>query len=128
MRKILVAIPLVAALAGCTFGSISSLPMEVEGIGTVYRYQGRANFSHQIEEADRMITEHCKSLGGHPIVVGRDMRDLGVVAMGGGSSVTTFSAVGTGPVVSGMARSAGGLSGGGLRNYNQEIFYKCVPD
>ena len=46
-------------LSACTHGSVSQLPMHIEGVGTVYRYEGRANFAHQRAEADRIITEDC---------------------------------------------------------------------
>lgn len=41
-----------------TYGHISG-PMEFEGIGSVYRYEGNANFSWQHDEAQRMMGEHC---------------------------------------------------------------------
>lgn len=131
MRNTVLPITAVLTLAGCTFGSISSTPQEIEGVGTVYRYQGRANFAHQIAEADRMLTEHCKELnGGNPVIVDVQKRDLGVVAMGNGQSATRINATGTGtPYATSVLGTATTTSSGtmaGVRNFNQEIFFKCV--
>lgn len=123
----------VLVLGGCTHASISSIPREIEGVGTVYQYQGRANFSHQFAEADRRITEHCKTVnGGHPVIVDLQKRDLGVVAIDSGQSTTQFNATATGtPYATNISGAATTTSSGGttgLRNYNQEILYKCVAD
>ena len=45
MRRGLIALAVMTA--GCTHASVSSVPIEIPGVGTVYRYQGRANFVHQ---------------------------------------------------------------------------------
>jgi hypothetical protein len=133
MRVVALSVVAVVALAGCTHASISSIPLQIEGVGTVYRYQGRANFAHQIAEADRMITEDCKAKnGGRPVIVDLQKRDLGIVAMDTGQSTTRINATATGTPyatnVSGTATttSSGGMTG--LRNFNQEILYKCVTD
>ena len=84
-------------LGGCTHASISSIPLEIEGVGTVYRYQGRANFPHQIAEADRRIAEDCKQKnGGKPVIVDLKKKYLGQVDMGGGESRTRINATVTG--------------------------------
>jgi hypothetical protein len=121
----------VIVLGGCTHASISSIPLEIEGVGTVYRYQGRANFSHQIAEADRIITEDCKQRnGGQPVIVDLKKQYLGQVEMGGGESRTSINAISTGTgnyaQVTGTARTTSTNGGGSLANYNQEIMYKCV--
>jgi len=133
MRIVVLTIATVVALAGCTHASISSIPLEIEGVGTVYRYQGRANFAHQIAEADRMITEDCKAKnGGRPVIIDLQKRDLGIVAMDTGQSTTRINATATGSPhatnVTGTATttSSGGMTG--LRNFNQEILYKCVTN
>jgi len=133
MRTVLKAVTMVAILAGCTHASISSIPMEIEGVGTVYRYQGRANFSHQIAEADRMLTEHCKTLnGGRPVIVDMQKRDLGMVTMGSGQSFTHLNATGTGTPYStnlmGTATTTSSGTTSGMRNLNQEILFKCVAE
>ncbi|HMS85514.1 MAG TPA: hypothetical protein PKD12_17870 [Nitrospira sp.] len=133
MRTVFNAVTMVAILAGCTHASISSIPMEIEGVGTVYRYQGRANFSHQIAEADRLLTEHCKALNnGRPVIVDLQKRDLGMVTMGSGQSSTHFNATGTGtPYSTNLMGSATTFSSGttsGMRNLNQEILFKCVAE
>jgi hypothetical protein len=105
--------------------------LEIEGVGTVYRYQGRANFPHQIAEADRMIAEDCKlKNGGRPVIVDLKKQYLGQVDMGGGESRTRVNATVTGTgnsaQITGTARTTSADSGGSLANYNQEILYKCV--
>lgn len=133
MERACIAILCVSVLGGCTHASISSIPLEIEGIGTVYRYQGRANFSHQITEADRMISEDCRQRnGGRPVIVDLKKQYLGQVDMGGGESRTKINATVTGAgnysQLSGTARTKTTGSGGSLANYNQEILYKCVAD
>jgi hypothetical protein len=133
MRNAFLPVATVLALAGCTHGSISSIPQQIEGVGTVYRYQGRANFAHQISEADRMITEHCKALnGGRPVIVDLQKRDLGIVAMGTGQSTTQINATATGtPYATNITGAATTTSAGsmtGLRNFNQEILFRCVTE
>ncbi len=122
-----------ALLVGCTHGSVSQIPMEIPGIGTVYRYEGRANFAHQRAEADRMMTEDCKAKnGGRPVIVDLQKRDLGIVTLGSGSSTTQLDARAAGypyaANVSGTATTTSSVSATGLRNYNQEVLYKCVND
>ena len=122
-----------AALAGCTHASISSIPMQIEGVGTVYRYQGRANFSHQIAEADKMIVEDCKSRnGGKPVIVDLQKRDLGIVAFDSGQANTRINATATrnpyNTNISGTATTTISGSTTAMRNYNQEILYKCVTE
>lgn len=117
----------VFALAGCTHGNISSTPMEIPGVGTVYRYQGRANFAHQMAEADRLMAEECKARnGGKPVMVNLQQRDLGMMAIGSGQANTTFNATGTGNSVAGTARTTSTSTMSGLRNMNQEILFRCV--
>lgn len=122
-----------ALLMGCTHGSVSQIPIEIEGVGTVYRYEGRANFAHQRAEADRMMIEDCKAKnGGRPVIVDLQKRDLGIVALGGGSSTTRINATATGTPyaanVSGTGTTTSSSSTTALRNYNQEILYKCTKD
>lgn len=133
MKTIIQVLAAIVTLAGCTHASISSIPLEIEGVGTVYRYQGRANFSHQIAEADRMITEDCKARnGGRPVIIDLQKRDLGIIAMDSGQATTRINATATGnPYSTNVTGTASTTSSGGmtaLRNYNQEILYKCVTD
>lgn len=135
MKKVLAIIAVAGAVltAACTHASISSVPMEIEGVGTVYRYQGRANFAHQIAEADRLITEDCKARnGGQPVIVDLQKRDIGSIAVGGAQSNTQLraNAVGASGVVT-VAGTANTTTTGtttAMRNYNQDILYKCVTD
>jgi hypothetical protein len=124
-------LPLILALAACTHASVSAVPIELTGIGTVYRYQGRANFAHQIAEADRVMTEECKKInGGKPVIVTQQMRDLGIVALGNSQSTTNLNAtanqVGSSTYVHGTVTTSTTGSAGGLRNMNQELLFKCV--
>ena len=133
MRKVFPALVAAVALSGCTHSSISSIPMQIEGVGTVYRYQGRANFAHQIAEGDHMITEDCKARnGGHPVIVNIQKRDLGIVAIDSGQATTHINGTATGNPystnVTGTATTTSTGSTTALRNYNQEILYKCVTD
>jgi hypothetical protein len=114
-------------VSGCTFASVSSLPINVPGHGEVYRYQGRANFPHQIAEADRMIVEDCKARnGGRPQIVDLSKQDLGVIAMGSGSSTTNLAGSVVGNSISGVANTTSSGTASTMRNMNQEILYKCV--
>ena len=131
MRAIPLLFPLIV-LAACTHASVSTVPVEIPGIGTVYRYQGRANFAHQFAEADRLMIEQCKNInGGRPVVVTQQMRDLGMVAMGNSQSTTNLNATGNRSgqttYVQGTATTSTFGSAGAMRNMNQEILFKCVP-
>ena len=133
MRTLFVALPLILTTVACTHGAVSSIPQEIQGVGTVYRYQGRANFSHQIAEADKLITDHCLSVnGGKPVVVDLQKRDLGMEIFNSGSSSTTFNGTFTGSQnqanVYGRANRSSMESASALRNMNQEILYKCVKN
>lgn len=118
MRNATLPIVAMLILAGCTHASISSIPLEIEGVGTVYRYQGQANFAHQIAKADRMITEHCRVLnGGSPVIVDMQKRDLGTVSMSSGQSATRLNASGTGtPYATNITGTATTTSSGTMRD------------
>lgn len=125
---------LVITLLGCTHGSVSNIPLEIKGVGTVYRYQGRANFSHQIAEADKMMTEHCQKLnGGKPVIVDLQKKDLGMVVVGSTNSNTQVRAnantntnTSTSKTqITGTANTQSIGSATALQNTNQEILYKC---
>ena len=133
MKKLLTTITLLSLLHGCsvipTYASISSIPMHIEGVGDVYRYEGRANFPHQMKIADEMLVEHCDNLsGGTPNIVSIEKIDLGLIPIGGGST-TTFDAnantIGNQTGISGTARTTS-TEPAMLRNFNQEIHFHCV--
>ena len=116
-----------AALAGCTHASVSSVPVQIEGIGEVFRYEGRANFSHQMAKADEMMKATCiEKNGGHPVVIDLQKRDLGMVYFGSGQSNTTLNASTYGNRTSGNASTSMYASGSAVNNLNQEILFKCV--
>lgn len=130
MKPMLMLFALVV-LGACTHASVSNVPMEIPGIGTVYRYQGRANFAHQFSEADRLMTEQCKTInGGKPVVVTQQMRDLGLVSIGNSQATTNLSATttrsGGSAYTQGTATTRTVSSDGGMRNMNQEVLFKCV--
>ena len=129
MNKLIAFTAVAATLSGCTHASISSVPLYIEGIGEVYRYEGRANFSHQIKKADEMMIAACKERnGGHPVVVDLKKRDLGTVNLGASQASTTFSTTSSGNNTYGTASTTAYGSGSGLKNQNQEILFRCVVD
>jgi hypothetical protein len=133
MGKGISALGAVLTLAGCTHAAISSTPMEIPGVGTVYRYQGRANYAFQIEEGDRLMAEDCKARnGGHPVIVDLQKRDMGSVAIGSGTSTTTANVNAYGnrnnATATGTATTNSVGTVGTSRKVNQEILYKCVTD
>ena len=80
-----------------------------------------------------MITEDCKARnGGHPVIVNIQKRDLGIVAIDSGQATTHINGTATGNPystnVTGTATTTSTGSTTALRNYNQEILYKCVTD
>jgi hypothetical protein len=130
MKKVVFSLSIISMLAACTHGAVSTTPMEVQGIGKVYRYQGRANFSHQLAEADRMMGEHCKSVNnGTPVVVNLQKRDLGTLSVGSGNALTTMNANAVGGsgyvAAAAIANTQATASVSTMRNINQEIYYKC---
>ena len=131
--RLFLALPVVILTVACTHGVVSNIPQEIPGVGTVYRYQGRANFSHQIAEADKMMMEHCKAVnGGRPVVVDLQKRDLGVGVISSGSSNTNLNATVTGTGYPNQARVMGTATTKttgtttAMRNMNQEIMYRCI--
>lgn len=77
---------IITFLYACTHASISQIPQMINN-QEVYTYQGRANFSHQISEADDKIKEHCKNVnGGSPVIVSRNNQSLGYVVTGNTST------------------------------------------
>lgn len=135
MKKAIGGILLLGALTACTHGVVATTAMEVPGVGTVYRYQGRANFAHQIAEADKMMAEHCAKVnGGRPIIVDLEKRDLGTVAVGSSNSTTRFNATATSDSARNQARISGTAntqtlsSASMMRNMNQEITYRCAAN
>ena len=119
--------------AGCvpTYGAISSTPLIVQGVGEVYRYQGRANFAHQFEVADRQMAEHCQRLnGGRAVMVAHQTRNVGFGGIMQGQSNTIMSGTATGgpglSTATGTATTTGFGTGSVMANQNQEILFRCV--
>ncbi len=114
------------ALQACSHASVSDVPLELPGVGTVYRYEGRANFSHQFAAADRAMQEKCKSVnGGSPVIVSAQKRSLGYISMGTGTTSTNTYATASGNTVS--ATTYGTVSPApGMLNQNQELLFRCV--
>ena len=130
--KLFGTIALAISLVACTHGSVSNIPLEIKGVGTVYRYQGRANFSHQIAEADKMMTEHCQKInGGKPVIVDLQKKDLGMVVVGSTNSNTQVRANANTNTATNKTQIAGTANtqsigtASALQNTNQEILYKC---
>jgi hypothetical protein len=111
MRKLL-AFFFVAALPACTHSTVSEVPFQLPDGTLAYRYQGRANFAHQMADADRTMAEHCQRVnGGRPVVVAAETRRIGTGGIAQGS------------VSSGFATGAFTTAA----NQNQELIYRCVP-
>lgn len=99
MKKALIA---VLALGACTYAQVSATPVQLPDGGEGYRYTGRANFAHQMQEADRVMAETCAARGGRPLIVEQGERNIG----------------------------AGGFINGGTvmmsANRQQDIIFRCV--
>lgn len=129
MKKVLFLAGILSILVGCTFAHVSSTPMEVEGVGKVYRYEGRSNFSHQLEKADEVMAETCnQENGGYPVMVDLRQKDLGVVMLGSGQSTTNLSASSFGNTTYGTATTSSYGSANALKNQNQVILFKCATE
>jgi hypothetical protein len=131
--KLLKAIAVLALCSGCvpTYGAISSTPMIVQGVGEVYRYQGRANFAHQFEVADQQMAAHCQRVnGGRAVMVAHQTRNVGFGGIMQGQSNTVMSGTATGgpglASVTGAAATTGFGTGSVMANQNQEILFRCV--
>ena len=123
-------VPFVAVatiVSACTYAATSTIPVEIQGGDIAYRYEGRANFPHQIAEADRAMTAQClKANGGKPVIVNLQKRTIGV---GGIANTSTTGRV-DGTLTGSNYQGTGATFGTGLvstmANQNQEILYRCV--
>lgn len=128
MRRIAL-VAFAAAVSACTFGHVSTVPMDVPGIGQVYRYEGRANFAHQSVEAERQMAQACQERGGgRPVMVDLSKRDVGVIGISQAQTSGTFNAQTMGSTTTGSSSGYAVGTVGGLRNMNQEILFRCVKD
>lgn len=127
MKKLQLILITAFLITGCTHASISSIPIEIEGVGLIYKYEGRANFSHQIAKANKLITEDClKRNGGTPVIVDIKKQDLGMVAIGNANSNSSLNATRLGNSIHGTINTTTTGTTTSLKNTNQEIYYKCV--
>lgn len=101
MRSYLLTIPALA-LAACTYAQVSATPVQLPDGGEGFRYTGRANFGHQMAEADRVMAETCAAQGGRPLIVEQAERNIG-----------------GGAILSGNTIMAGA-------NRQQDIVFRCV--
>lgn len=118
-------------MSGCTYASTSSTPVEIPGLGTAYRYEGRANFPHQIAEADRQMAAHClKVNGGKPVIVTLQKRGVGFGGFSNTNAYGTMNASMTpipgGAAVTGYGSGTAMTTGAVMANQNQEILFRCV--
>ena len=114
-------------LVSCTHAHISSIPTEVPGVGTVYRYQGRANFAHQFREAERLITAECKSInGGLPRIVQMGQYQVGTTGIVNNNVMGNITASGNPNYMSGTFSGSGLGTVSTMSNMNQEIYFMCV--
>ncbi len=129
MKNLLFLFGIFPLLAGCTFAHVSSTPMHIEGVGKVYRYEGRSNFSHQLEKADEMMASTCKEEnGGYPVIVDLRQKDLGVVVLGSGQSTTNLSTSSYGNTAYGTATTSSYGSASAMRNQNQVVLFRCETE
>lgn len=101
------------------------------GVGEVYRHQGRANFAHQIAEADRLMAEHCRQVnGGRAVIVSHQTRNIGFGGIGQSQSQTMIvgSAAASPGLVTGTATglTTGVDTASVMTNQNQEILFRCA--
>lgn len=114
-------------LSGCTYATTSATPVEIPGVGLAYRYEGRANFPHQIAEADRAMAAHCQSVnGGRPVIVNLQKRNIGLGGFANTNAYGTGRATMAGPTVYGSAQGAAMTTGSVMANQNQEILFRCA--
>ena len=110
-----------------TFGSISKTPMQLANGDLAYRYEGRANYPHQQEVADKMMAEHCMSLsGGAAIVVDAQQSIIGAAAFGSSNASIAGTATGPYQLRSYNAAASTNSSGSALANKQQYITFRCV--
>ena len=101
--------------------------MQLANGDLAYRYEGRANFPHQQEVADKMMAEHCMSVnGGNAIILDAQQSVIGAADFG--SSNTRIAGTATGPYQqrSYNATANTNASGGTLANKQQYIVFRCV--
>ncbi len=91
-----------AFASGCTYATVQATPVQLPDGGEGYRYSGRANFQHQLAEADRVMAETCFARGGRPLVVEQGERNIGA-----------------GAILAGNTAMIGG-------NRQQDIIFRCV--
>lgn len=131
MLKITSAITVLTILGGCaiipTFGSVSKTPIKLQNGELAYRYEGRANFAHQQEVADKMMAEHCVSVnGGAPVIVDAQQMVLGSAAFGNANTNITGTASGPYSQRNYNANASTSSSGSTLSNKQQQVVFRCV--
>ena len=89
-------------LTGCTYAQVSATPVQLPDGSQGYRYSGRANFAHQMAEADQVMARTCASIGRRPLIVQQAERNIG----GGGVLTGTTVIIGA--------------------NRQQDILFKCI--
>ena len=120
-----------ALLSACavipTFGSVSKTPMQLANGDLAYRYEGRANFPHQQEVADKMMAEHCTSVnGGAARIVDAQQSVIGTAAFGNSNTNITGTATGPYQQRAYNATASTNSSGSALANKQQYIIFRCV--
>ncbi len=90
------------AVAGCTYAQVSATPVQLPDGSEGYRYTGRANYQHQMVEADRAMAATCAAKGLRPVIVQQNERNIG-----------------GGAILAGNAAMIGA-------NRQQDIIFRCV--
>ncbi len=131
MLKVTAAVTLLTVFSGCavipTFGSVSKTPIQLPNGELAYRYEGRANFPHQQEVADKMMTEHCIGAnGGTPVIVDVQQMVIGTAAFGNSNMNITGTASGPYQQRTYNATANSSSSGSALANKQQYVVFRCV--
>ena len=131
MLKLVIVLFGCAVLSACavipTFGSISKTPMQLPSGELAYRYEGRANFPHQQDVADKMMAEHCISVNeGSPIAIDAQQSVIGAAAFGNSNTNIAGTASGPNQNRSVNAIASTNASASTLANKQQHITFRCV--
>jgi hypothetical protein len=77
----ILALAAAAMLSACTYANVSATPVALANGTEAYRYTGRANFNHQMAEADNVMAQTCAQFGKRPVIIDQGTRAIGAGAM-----------------------------------------------
>lgn len=64
-------------VSSCTYANVQTTPIMLADGHEAYRYTGRANFTHQLQEADQVMQQTCAEKGGSPVIVSQNEHAIG---------------------------------------------------